>query len=98
MPIELTTGQWTSVAGVVMFAIFGVNALRRDRRWFALCCGVIVAQCLTWLIVPHAVGGSIRYFVNLPFWIAVLLILRRVSAEAKPARAAPTGAAPESLP
>ena len=98
MPIELTTGQWISVAGVVICVIAGVNALRRDRRWFALCCGLIVAQCLTSLVVPHDGGGSMRYFVNLPFAIAVLLILRRVGDEAKLARATQTGAAPDPRP
>ena len=97
MPIELTAGQWISVAGVVTFAIFGVNALRRDQRWFALLCGVIVAQCLAWLI-PHGGGGSMRFFVNFPFWIAVLLISHRASEETKRARAAQTGAAPQPPP
>ena len=81
MPIELTTGQWVSLAGVALGGFAGVNALRRNRRWFALLCGLIFAQCAVSLVVPHP-GGSMRY-VSMPFGIAVLLILRRVGDEAQ---------------
>ena len=99
MPIELTAGQWVSVAVVVLCVIVGVNALRRDRRWFALCCGLIAGQSIASLVAPRdGAGHSMRYLVSVPFGIAVLVILRRVGDEAKLARAAQTGAAPEPRP
>ena len=96
MPIELTTGQWISAAVVAVGVIAGVNALCRDRRWFALLCGLISAQSLTSLVTPHDGSRFMRYLFSVPLAIGVLVILRRVGDEAKLARAAETNAAPES--
>jgi hypothetical protein len=98
VPIELTTGQWISVACAAVAVIAGVSALCRNRRWFALCCGLIAAQCVVSLVVPSAGGRFMRYLFSVPLGIAVLLILRRLSDEAKLARATQTGAAPKSQP
>ncbi|HEV2738465.1 MAG TPA: hypothetical protein VGU66_07800 [Candidatus Elarobacter sp.] len=99
MPIELTTGQWISVAVVVMCVIAGVNALRWGGRWSVLCCGLIAVQSVASLVVPRdGAGHSMQYLVSVPVGITVLVILRRVSDEVKLARATQTGAAPESRP
>ncbi|HEY6233658.1 MAG TPA: hypothetical protein VIW69_00975 [Candidatus Elarobacter sp.] len=98
MPIELTSGQWISAACAAVGVIAGANALRRDQRWFALCCGLVGVQSLLFLIVPHDRGHSMRYVVSVPLGIAVLVILRRVGDEAKLVRATRTDAARESQP
>jgi len=83
VPIELTSSQWISAAGIAIGVILGVSALRRNQRWRALLGGLIALQSVGWLVVPNERGHSMRYLVSVPVGIAVLAILRRVSDEAK---------------